>query len=103
MSRKPDGITSFTNQGIVTNYPNILLMTTEEINDSLNKTHYRSGFPGMNGRSWVRIGNFHDLVSQYLSMKNPVEFKKWLQKNGKMTEEESSICTNALSMKYVQL
>ena len=78
-----------------TNYPAFLLMTEDEIHQSLEKTSYRSGFPGMNGRSWSRLGNFYDLVNLY---KNKEEFKSKLRKL--TTEKEAFLCYQALSMKY---
>ena len=79
-----------------TNYPAFLLMTEDEIHRSLEKTSYRSGFPGMNGRSWSRLGNFHDLVNLY--KKNKEEFQAELRKS--TTEKEAFLCYQALSMKY---
>jgi len=81
----------------MSNYPAFLLMTEDEIHHSLEKTSYRSGFPGMNGRSWCRLGNFYDLVSLYFK-KTKEEFQAELKKS--ITEEEAFICYGALSMKY---
>ena len=78
-------------------YPSFLFMTEDEIHRSLEKTSYRSGFPGMNGRSWSRLGNFYDLVALYSKMTKE-EFQAELRKS--TTEEEASICYGALSMKY---
>ena len=79
-----------------TNYPAFLLMTEDEIHRSLEKTSYRSGFPGMNGRSWSRLGNFYDLVALYKKTKE--EFYAELTKS--TTEKEAFLCYQALSMKY---
>ena len=81
----------------MSNYPAFLLMTEDEIHRSLEKTSYRSGFPGMNGRSWSRLGNFYDLLSLY-SKKTQEEFLAELKKS--TTEKEAFICYHALSMKY---
>ena len=96
------GNTTFTYNGLETTYPNYLLMTTEDIHSSLLNTSYRSGFPGMNGRSWSRIGTFYHLVSLYMT-KTAENFKKHLQEKGLATEEDSLICYQALSVKFEKL
>ena len=50
MSRKPCEFTCLRTE---TFYPNFLIMSLEEIDQSLKETKYRNGFPGMNGRSWT--------------------------------------------------
>lgn len=76
-------------------YPEFLFMTIDEIHKYLEKTNYRYGFPGMNGRSWIRIGNIYNLVNLYYSD----DFESKL-KEAKMTDENIFICKGALSMKY---
>ena len=95
-------VSTFTNKdGVSTNYPNILLLSTEAIHDGLLQSGYRSGFPGMNGRSWCRIGNIFTLIDKFVNMKkNPEQFIAWLKEQGRMTEENAIICMSALSMKY---
>jgi hypothetical protein len=98
MSRKACEFTCLRTE---TFYPNFLIMSLEEIDQSLKETNYRNGFPGMNGRSWVRIGNIYNLVSKYfLVEKNGEEFKKWLKETGKMTDEDIQDCYGALTMKF---
>jgi len=93
-------ITNFTYNGVTTGYPNFILWNIDTIHNSLEENHYRYGFPGMNGRSWVRVGNIYNLVHQYiLYMNNYCGFRNWLSSMG-ACDEDIAICYNALSMKF---
>lgn len=102
MQRLPCELTSFISQdGLTTNYPNHLLMTLDEMHESMEQTHYRYGFQGMNGRSWSRIGTIFDLVEKFFSLdKDRKLFSEWLVKVGKVDEENADICWGVLAQKY---
>jgi hypothetical protein len=92
--------TTFTNNNVTTSYPNFVLWDIDTIHRSLQANNYRYGFPGMNGRSWVRIGDIYNLVHHYIVYMNNYDgFRNWLTSNG-VSDEDCAICYNALSMKF---
>jgi hypothetical protein len=97
----PSDLTTFSHKGLETNYPNFMLMTTEEIHENLLKINYDGGFPGMNEKkSWKYVGNFYKLVRTFMkNKKDQNSFVKWLEE-GDINEEDAFSCYNALSMKY---
>jgi len=90
--------------GQVTYYPNYLLMSIDEIHESLQKTNYRHGFPGMNGRSWSRlftsgVHNIYDLVKKYITLKDRERFIEWMEQMG-TNEDDAFECYRALDWKF---
>ena len=74
-----NGITFFKTE-TTSSLPNFMVMTLKQIDSCLEENKYRSGFPGMNGRAWTRIGTIYDLVAAYFSSRGDREhFMKWLQ------------------------
>ena len=96
----PCDATTFIVNGIVTSYPNFVLWDVDTIHRSLEVNHYRYGFPGMNGRSWSRVGDIYNLVHNYIVYMNDYDgFRTWLYGNG-VYDDDIAICYNALSMKF---
>ncbi len=96
----PCDVTTFTNNGIVTSYPNFVLWGVDIIHRSLESNHYRYGFLGMNGRSWSRVGDIYNFVHNYIVYMNVINgFRNWLYSN-RVCNEDIDICYNALSMKF---
>ena len=97
----PCDYTTFTNNnGVITSYPNFVLWDIDTIHRSLEMNNYRNGFPGMNVRSWVRVGDIYNLVHHYIVYMNDYNsFRNWLHSNG-VSDDNIAICYNALSMKF---
>lgn len=79
------------------------MTTIEELHNILEKTHYRSGFPGINGRAWTRlhdngIRTIYDLCQKYYQ--GTGTFEAWYQETTGVSDIDTEECVRALKTKF---